>query len=131
MSLLGKIKNKVHQGILGTKDAYVKLNEFIADHGQGLPYAVAAMAPYMWNIHPIGGIQMAVNAVALHKFLKDYNEKKKQDAISKGESTDESPKPDNNDSNNRAQHIRKLLNAKRMTPTESFILNEKDNKNEI
>ena len=43
----------------------------------------------------------------------------------------ENTKPDNNDSADRAQHIRKLLNAKRMTPTESFILNERDNKNEI
>lgn len=79
MGLLGKVKNKVHQGLLGAKDAYVKLNEFIADHGQFLPYAIGAMAPYMWNIHPIAGIQFAVNAIAMRKFFENYNEMKKQE----------------------------------------------------
>ena len=79
MGLLGKVKNKVHQGLIGAKDAYVKLSDFIVDHSQRLPYVVAAMAPYVGGINPIGGIQMGVNAIALHKFYKDRDEKKKQD----------------------------------------------------
>ena len=72
MGLLGKIQNKVHQGILGAKNVTVKATKFINDNGL-LPYIYGVMAADVMEMPII------LPAIGFHQMYKHMKEIKKQE----------------------------------------------------
>ena len=78
MGLLGKIKNKVHQGILGAKDAFVKTAEFIKDNGL-TPYMMAGAIAHAIDFPLAEAMPMILPPILVHKMFKHKEEMNKQE----------------------------------------------------
>ena len=124
MGLLGKLQNITRHAIA---DALQRGRE---QHENSLNNKLKRLASNIDNPLAAGALKVItkVNDLAEIPFRKAnmyLNDKLKP------VTTDKSMNHDVKDSTNRADHLRKLLNSKRMTPTEYLISNQDDNKNEI